>query len=710
MRTAASGFVALVLIPLAGFVASSVYTGAGRETFALLAIWALAGCLRMYHSDRQFTTDYWIFWGCALWVGRAWLGESWRRWDEFVGWERGAVGVVMGGMVAVLWVWRATAVKTKEKGRPPPAEEWEGRHPKAKIFPCKTTHARMFPKKHAFSYSYLQVGFPIIPETVTAGEMHVSSGRDRTLGSWWLRIRAEDYLDRGNADLGFYGKLKMYLREQHVKDEEWSYAYLITAPRFLEYAFNPVSFWYIYNTEHQLKKMILEVNNTFGERRMYLLDGSSPPSPPRTSAGSDVSGDSEPEAVVPTKSRFTDVWMKDFHVSPFNSRKGSYALKALDPFPSVTYDDPKIDNTITLKSSKDHGKLVARLFSTGKAIDPETMGVLGTARFVLSWWWVGLVTFPRIVREAGKLFFKHKLNVFYRPEVQSTSIGRSPTASEITLHKVFSAYLHELVAQTSENFCITFRGGISNIPVEIISSNREPTPDRPTRNLEIRVLTPAFYSRLVHYAYTSEAIDRECVFTDERNRTLWLCRPQLLPLLLSSKNSLNVTEKEQRFVKRNYLDEIRWRLLKRLRCAPPDPVYSATPESFTLNDIRSRPLSELDRFVRSEKGNEFAGEYRRAVTKTFLAQRFAFGVSEVIGGVDLLVRVVLSYFAVLQLFVWDGRREGDGIAWPMKSAEGLMSQTSQGSPGEGAVAWWWVLKSAAVVSFCHTYQWLKGYR
>lgn len=176
--------------------------------------------------------------------------------------------------------------------------------------------------------------------------------------------------------------------------------------------------------------MILEVNNTFGERRMYLLDGSSPPSPPRTpdSQATAVSEDSVPETM---KKRFTDVWMKDFHVSPFNSRKGSYALKALDPWPHVAYDAPVVDNTITLKSSKDHAKLVARLHSTGQALNPDRLGLFQSIKFVLSWWWVGLVTFPRILREAGKLFFKRKLHVWFRPEVLTTSIGRLPTTSEV---------------------------------------------------------------------------------------------------------------------------------------------------------------------------------------------------------------------------------------------------------------------------------------
>lgn len=163
---------------------------------------------------------------------------------------------------------------------------------------------------------------------------------------------------------------------------------------------------------------------------MYLLDGSSSPSPPRTPElpASSILQETEFDAV---KSRFTDIWMKDFHVSPFNSSKGSYALKAQDPFPYVSYDAPKIDNTITLKSSKDHAKLVARLYCTGNAIDPDKLGLFGILQFISSWWWVGLVTFPRILRQAFKLHFVRKLNVWYRPEVLTSSIGRLPTASEV---------------------------------------------------------------------------------------------------------------------------------------------------------------------------------------------------------------------------------------------------------------------------------------
>jgi DUF1365 family protein len=196
----------------------------------------------------------------------------------------------------------------------------------------------------------------------------------------------------------------------------------------LGYAFNPVSFWYIYDSEHQLQKMIVEVNNTFGEKRMYLLDGSNvmPGTPPLTNL--DRTG---AELPLGAKSRFTDIWVKDFHISPFNSRKGSYVLKALNPFPYVTYTSPAIDNTITLISSQDYAKLVARLNSTGEALDPDRLSVFDSIRFMLDWWWVGLVVFPRIFKEGFTLFVKQKLRVWLRPEVLATCVGRAPTSTEL---------------------------------------------------------------------------------------------------------------------------------------------------------------------------------------------------------------------------------------------------------------------------------------
>ena len=289
------------------------------------------------------------------------------------------------------------------------------------ILPCRTTHTRLFPKKHGFSYSYLQAGIPVgwrgsIASMLSADMSQVSEASPRSTTKAWFSIEAADYLDKGNSQLGLRGKLDVYLESQGECKEHYPKAYLVTAPRFLGYSFNPVSFWYLYSEDLRLKAMILEVNNTFDERRMYFMKQTLP---------SESSEDEVKKDCVP---RFTNHWAKDFHVSPFNSRNGSYSLTASDLFANP--NALNVDNTITLSSSKDHAKLIARIFSTGPPVDPYTMTLWAKIHFILSWWWVGFLTFPRIVKEAGRLFFRRKLHVWFRPEVYGTSIGRNESHRE----------------------------------------------------------------------------------------------------------------------------------------------------------------------------------------------------------------------------------------------------------------------------------------
>ena len=217
---------------------------------------------------------------------------------------------------------------------------------------------------------------------------------------------------------------------------------------------------------------------------------------------------------------------------------------------------------------------------------------------------------------------------------------------------------------------------------------RHPPRGRLVKEIEIRVLTPAFYSRFVHYAYTSEAFDRECIFTDEKNRTCWVSRPELLAQLLSQSRS----EPSRSIVQgsRGFLHGLKWSLLKRLRCAPAEPAYNATPKcsEFRLEDIRATRFSELDDFVVNQQGYTYAGEYRRVVTKLFLAQRFCLSFPQVISLVDWVLRALLCYQAARQLL---------GSSVFTRSA--LLEQE-----------WWPLSRGLAALTASHAYGLLKGYR
>jgi DUF1365 family protein len=81
--------------------------------------------------------------------------------------------------------------------------------------------------------------------------------------------------------------------------EVWLHCY----PRVLGFTFKPVSFWYCHRTDGSLRVVVVEVNNTFGERHCYLLDA------PRY--GQELRAS------------------KVFHVSPFCPVEGGYRFRFL---------------------------------------------------------------------------------------------------------------------------------------------------------------------------------------------------------------------------------------------------------------------------------------------------------------------------------------------------------------------------------------------
>ena len=87
------------------------------------------------------------------------------------------------------------------------------------LLPCRTTHTRLFPNKHSFSYSYLFVGIPIGWQG-SAGSL-LSAERKFSDYQWrrssWFYIDSADYLERGNSAQGLRGKLDDYLRAQVCK-------------------------------------------------------------------------------------------------------------------------------------------------------------------------------------------------------------------------------------------------------------------------------------------------------------------------------------------------------------------------------------------------------------------------------------------------------------------------------------------------------------
>jgi hypothetical protein len=125
---------------------------------------------------------------------------------------RGVLGAFGLSQAAKLLVW---------KRRPATKEEPGDKDPKPLLFPARTTHTRLFPKTHSFSFSYLLVGIPVAWQGSTGGMLAADQGshghqksQKSSSGSSWYTVHASDYLDRGNGHLGLNGKLRDYLQSQ----------------------------------------------------------------------------------------------------------------------------------------------------------------------------------------------------------------------------------------------------------------------------------------------------------------------------------------------------------------------------------------------------------------------------------------------------------------------------------------------------------------
>ena len=149
-------------------------------------------------------------------------------------------------------------------------------------------HARTRPKLHRFSYGTCFLMLPL-------RSMH----REGSGALAHNRRGLVSFFDADHGDGGSNALLwldALLLREGIVDaiGEVWLHCF----PRMLGCAFKPVSFWYCHDADGALRAIVVEVNNTFGERHCYLLD--------RPAYGVEL--------------RATKV----FHVSPFCRVAGTY--------------------------------------------------------------------------------------------------------------------------------------------------------------------------------------------------------------------------------------------------------------------------------------------------------------------------------------------------------------------------------------------------
>lgn len=237
-------------------------------------------------------------------------------------------------------------------------------------------HTRLQPVRHEFRYPLYVYGFDL-------------DELSRLDASLWLfgynRIRPvsvndSDYLDKGPGSIK--KKLMRFLAADGV-DEAVDSVILITSARYFNYVFNPVSFYYCLNAKNEAVRIVAEVNNTFGERHVYIPKQKHP-------------GDS-PDKLGPYYT------VKEFHVSPFNSMDGEYEF-------CFSRADTELD--IAIRLIRDGIEVFnARLY--GK---PLSLTNANLFKLILRHPSVPHLTKPRIFMEAARLYFQKHMAYHPKPE------------------------------------------------------------------------------------------------------------------------------------------------------------------------------------------------------------------------------------------------------------------------------------------------------
>lgn len=195
--------------------------------------------------------------------------------------------------------------------------------PASALYVGRVRHMRMRPRVHKLSFRVFWVLLDLDEIDALAGKMRLFSRNRFNL----YAFRDADYGDRTGSPLR--PQVEAMLRDAGLQPDGGPIR-LLTMPRILGYAFNPISTWFCHRRDGELMAMVYEVHNTFGETHSYVApaDGSASPI--------------AQEAV------------KRFHVSPFMGLDMRYRFDVVPPADTVS---------VSIDGSDDQGRLIAATMS-----------------------------------------------------------------------------------------------------------------------------------------------------------------------------------------------------------------------------------------------------------------------------------------------------------------------------------------------------------
>jgi uncharacterized protein len=232
-------------------------------------------------------------------------------------------------------------------------------------------HRRLRPREHAFSYPTYFLMLPMRSLASRASANHETALTRNRFGLLSFYDR-----DHGDGSPNALAWLDGLLHSEGIHDADGE-AWLHTYPRVLGYVFKPVSFWYCHRRNGALAAIVVEVNNTFGERHCYLL------------AGSQLAYGRQLQA------------QKVFHVSPFCHVQGHYRFRFMR---TVGDGNGSVERTV---ARIDHDDEQGALLQTSVSGELQTLTPQAARAVFFGMPLMSLGVIVRIHWQALRLWLKH---------------------------------------------------------------------------------------------------------------------------------------------------------------------------------------------------------------------------------------------------------------------------------------------------------------
>ena len=259
------------------------------------------------------------------------------------------------------------------------------------LYVGEVMHRRLRPRVHQLRYRLFSLLLDLDEIDALAGRLRLfSRGRFNVFG-----FTDRDHLD--GSEVPLKTQIAARMAQAGIGWEggpgDWGPVRVLTMPRVLGFAFNPISVWYIHHRSGALAAVLYEVNNTFGERHEYLLPVDSTATPGRAIRQS-----------IP----------KALHVSPFMGMDMRYDFRVTPP--GGPRDDHRI--AIGITGSDHQGPLIAAVHTAKR----RALTDAALARVFVTHPLLTLKVVGGILWEAARLWIK-RVPIYKHPAPPTESLS-----------------------------------------------------------------------------------------------------------------------------------------------------------------------------------------------------------------------------------------------------------------------------------------------